>query len=180
MMNIFFFLFFKKIYCKQVNNEMNYEQTNSYETIAKVRNNFSNFSIKNIDECPPKPTEYLHDLSDEKYGLIDRMNIYGCNLNCKMIMSMNCRLLLYSCSFISLYSERNPGAIYLSMGDTKLGYDSIIDLCNFYNCSGSNGGCIQFYTDYFSSRINITFLYLLITQDGYLEVLFIFLETKGK
>lgn len=156
MMKIFFFLFFIKINSNQDNSEMNNGQRNSYETMAQVRNNFTDLPKKIIDKCPSKPTEYLHDLSNEKGGFINKMNIYGCNLNNKMISATNCRLLLYGCSFISLYSQMDPGAISLSFGDTNLGHDSIIDQCSFYNCSGSNGGCIKYYTDYFLSRINIT------------------------
>lgn len=89
-------------------------------------------------ECPEKPTNFLHDLSEGVYFFSPYENIYGCQQNLLKLNIYKCKLFLYSCRFTSIRANDNGGgAISLTTTeDTSLANsESRIENCIFINCT---------------------------------------------
>lgn len=110
---------------------------------------FNKRKAKDTYECPEKPSNNLHDLSEGVYYFSSYSNIYACNQNLLRINSYKCALFVYSSRFTSIRSYNSGGgAIYLSTTeDSKIfKQESYIENCIFTNGSdasfNSGGGAI--------------------------------------
>lgn len=116
-----------------------------------------NQNIKILDEStikekqcyPAKPKENCHDLINKNYTFDQYETIYGCSLDSTMhINAKECQVLILKCSFQSLITSNNGGAIYIRLSnDSKFQEKSnLIEKCSFKKCKANKGGALYIST----------------------------------